>query len=361
MSPDESAPARAAGVSKTAVWVAAARAIGAREPDTSVRNPDHLAAPLLGDASTLGLDHPVVEAMMKWSYDEAMRDFELAALVRATTVRTRFIGETLARAIAAGATQVLIPGAGFDSHAYRCRDLLARARVFEVDRPATQAFKRRRVQEALGGPPPNVTYVPVELGRDELAAALARHGYDPSERTFVIMEGLTMYLPEEALRGLFRFLAAHAPGSSVAFDFATQAMVEGLKHIDLRVVPPAARVSLERFLELTRDEPWLFGFPLGREQEYLAELGMELRELLTIGGEDSVERYLTKADGTTVGAEGHAQAEALREAAVAAAARDLPPELRRKVEEHVREQERQTAYRIAEAVVPVRSSRGVVR
>jgi methyltransferase (TIGR00027 family) len=319
-----------------------------------VRNPDVAAERLLGDASTLGLDHPVVDAMSS-SYDEAMRDMEIAGLVRAMNVRTRFIGEALERAIAAGASQVLIPGAGFDSHAYRCRELLAQARVFEVDRPATQALKRRRVDEALGGPPPNLTFVPLELDREELAAALARHGYSTAERTSVIMEGLTMYLPEEALRDLFRFLAAHAPGSSVVFDFATHAMVAGLKQINLHLIPPAARQSFERFLKLTKDEPWLFGFPVGGEKEYLAELGIELRELLTIGSEESIRRYLTRADGTTVGAEGHAKAEALRSAALAAAAQNLTPEQRQKAEEHMREQQRQESYRIAEAVVARRA------
>lgn len=347
---DESAPSRAHDVSKTAVWVAAARAIGAREPDSSVRNPDHLAERLLGDASKLGLDHPVVDAM-RASYDEAMKDMELAGLVRAMNVRTRFIGEALERAVAAGATQVLIPGAGFDSHAYRCRELLAQARVFEVDRPATQDLKRRRVDEALGGPPPNVTFVPLDLDGEELPAALARHGYDTAQRTFVIMEGLTMYLPEEALRDTFRFIAAHAPGSGVVFDFAPSTMVDGLKHLNLSMIPPAARPSFERFMRLIENEPWLFGFPVGGEAEWLADVGMELRELLTIGSEDSVRRYLTRADGTTVGAEGHAKGEALRKAALDAAAQNATPEQRRVIEERMREQQRHEAYRIAEAVV----------
>src|SRR5690606_31498269 len=156
---------------------------------------------------------------------------------------------------------------------------LATARVFEVDRPATQALKRRRVEEALGGAPPNLTYVPLDLEREELSAALARHGSDTAERTFVIMEGLTMYLPEQALRDLFRLLAGHAPGSSVGFDCASRTMIEGLRQFNLSIGASAARQSLERFLNLTAGEPWLCGFPAGGEEEYLAELGMGLREL----------------------------------------------------------------------------------
>jgi methyltransferase (TIGR00027 family) len=338
------------GISKTAIWVAAARAIGAREPDPTVRNPDRLAGPLLGDPAALELDHPIVDALRS-SYEEAMRDMEIAGLVRAMTERTRFIDEALERAIREGATQVLIPGAGFDSHPYRYQDLLARARVFEVDRPRTLAFKQRRVAAVLGAPPPNLTYVPLDLEHDELPSVLARHGYDVSRRTFVIMEGVTMYVAEEELRALFRFVAAHPAGSSIVFDFATRTMVDGIKHIDLAAVPAPARPSFERFLDLIKDEPWLFGFPVGGEEGFLAELGLTLREVLTIGSEEAAARYLTRADGTTVGAEGHAQAEALRQAAQAAAAEHASPELREQIAQRMRAQERHMAYRIAAAVV----------
>jgi methyltransferase (TIGR00027 family) len=338
------------GISRTAIWVAAARAVGAREPDATARNPDRLAERLLGDASALGPDHPMAEALSS-TYESAMQNFEVAGMVRAMLERTRFIDEALERAIGAGATQVLIPGAGLDSHAYRCGELLASARVFEVDRPATLAYKRRRVDEALGGPPENLTYVPVDLEQEGLPEALARHGYDTSRRTFVIMEGLTMYVPEEALRATFRFFASHAPGTSVVFDFATHAMIEGIARIDIATIPEVARPPLERFLDMIKDEPWLFGIVVGREQEFLAEVGLELREMLTIGSEEAAARYLTKADGTTVGAEAHQRAEAMRKAAMTRAAEHMGAAQREQIEARVREQQRQNAYRIAEAAV----------
>ncbi len=354
MAHDETGTAsqRTRALSKTAIWVAAARAIGAREPDSGVRNPDFLAERLLGDPAQLALEHPIVDAL-RASYDDAMQDIETAGIVRAMIERTRFIDDALERAIRAGATQVLIPGAGFDSHAYRARELLTGTRVFEIDRPATLAHKRRRVDEALGGPPPNLTYVPLDLEQDDLPGALARHGYDASQRTFVILEGVTMYMTEPGFRSTFRFVASHPRGSSIVFDFATRTMVEGLKLLarnGLANIPPVARPALQRFLDMTQDEPWLFGFPVGAERELLAELDLELRELVTIGSEESAKRYLTKGDGTTVGAAGHAKAEAMRKAAQAATAH-LGPEERQKAEQWRREQERQMAYRIAEAAV----------
>src|SRR4029078_1402438 len=132
------------GISRTSIYVAAGRAVGAREPDASVRKPDQLAEKLLREPAALNVAHPVVRALSV-PYDEAMKNPEVIGIVRAMLVRTRFIDEALARAVASGATPVAVLGAGFDSHAYRCRDLLAGVRVFEVDRPVTQALKRQRV------------------------------------------------------------------------------------------------------------------------------------------------------------------------------------------------------------------------
>jgi methyltransferase (TIGR00027 family) len=336
-------------ISKTAIWVAAARAIGAREPDLNARNPDRLAEALLGDPAQLELKHPIVDALRS-SYEYAMQDLETAGLVRAMTERTRFIDEALERAIGAGAVQVLIPGAGLDSHAYRCRELLAGVRVFEVDRPETLKFKKRRVDEALGGPPANLTYVPLDLENEEMPEALARYGYDAGRRTFVILEGVTMYVPEPALRALFGFIASHPKGSSVVFDFASRPMVDGIKQIDLAKLPPIARPFVERFLAMIENEPWVFGFPIDGEKEFLASVGLTLRETVTIGSEESSKRYLTRADGTTVGAEAQAKGEAMRKAASAKFAEQMSPEQRQKMEQGAREQQRQMAYRIAEAV-----------
>jgi methyltransferase (TIGR00027 family) len=325
--------------------VAAGRAVGAREPDSSARNPDHLAEKLLGDPSKIDLDHPAVRAL-SLGYDDAMKDVEVANIVRMMIIRTRFIDEALARAIVDGATQVVILGAGFDSHAYRCQELLAPVRVFEVDRPATQALKKQRVNDVLGGPPANLTYVAVDFEHEDLPHVLTRHGYDPAQRTFFILEGVTMYLPDEAVRGTLRFVAAHPPGSGIVFDFVYRAMIDMIARIDMANVPEAAKPFVQRFLDLTRNEPWVFGLPVGGEREFLGEVGLDLREAFTIGGEESLKRYLTKADGTQVGAQAIAEAMARMAAHTPAA-----PEGQQMPLERTREQQRLMAYQLAEAIV----------
>jgi methyltransferase (TIGR00027 family) len=338
-----------AGISKTSIFVAAGRAVGAREPDPSARNPDYLAEKLLGDPSKLDVDHPAVRAL-SLDYDAAMSDAEVVSHVRMMTIRTRFIDEALERAIGAGATQLVILGAGFDSHAYRCQELLARVKVFEVDRAATQVLKKRRVNEIIGAPPPNLTYVAIDFQHEDLADILRRHGHDPAQRTFFILEGVTMYLPEEAVRSTFRFVAAQPPGSGIVFDYVYRAMIDTIAQIDMANVPKAAKPFVERFLNLTRDEPWVFGLPVGGEREFLGEFGLELREALMVGGEDSIKRYVTKADGTQIGARAMAEM-AARMAEHAQASGQSAPQGQQMSPERLREQQRLMAYQLAEAVV----------
>jgi len=337
-------------ISRTSIYTAAGRAIGAREPDPSVRNPDYLAEKLIGDPSALNITHASVKAL-SLSYDEAMKDVEVVSTVRMMLVRTRFIDEALERAVAGGAAHVVILGAGFDSHAYRCQELLTNVRVFEVDRPATQELKQERVREALGGPPANLTYVPIDIQHEDLADVLRRHGHDQSLRTFFIMEGVTMYVPEEGLRATLRYVAGHPAGSAIVFDFMYRPMVDMLRNIDWAKVPDSFKPYVQRFLDLIKDEPWVFGMPVGAEKTFLNECGLELREAMTIGGPESIARYATKADGTQIGAEAIAEGMA-RMAQRAREAGPSSPEAQAVDPERMRQQQRTMAYQLAEAIVP---------
>ena len=119
--------------SKTSVWVLAARAIGARDPDPTTRNPDWLADPMMGPSERAILpDNVVIQGLGK-DYREAMKDPETRARVLMVNIRTRYVDQWLEDAVKAGAKQVVILGAGFDSRAYRLRQMLKDTRVFEVE------------------------------------------------------------------------------------------------------------------------------------------------------------------------------------------------------------------------------------
>ena len=284
--------------SRTCLYVAAGRALGAREPDESIRNPDYLAERLLGpEERALVADQVVVQAL-DLDFAEARKNIEALSSAIMMIIRTRFIEERLEQAIRDGASQVVILGAGFDTRAYRLIDLLKGTRVFEVDQPSTQEYKKRRIGETGIEVPANLTYVPVDFRQDKLADVLATAGYDRSKKTFFIWEGVTMYLPEAAVEETLRWVAAQAPGSTIIFDFVGAMLIKFMASADLSKFPQAAQKAFERLRRLTVGEPWIFGLPDTDEREFLAKLGLELLKLLPVGGPESMRRYLTRSDGT---------------------------------------------------------------
>ena len=166
--------------SKTAVMTAAARAIGTYDPDPSVRNPDWLAEHFLGPTERRLLDGTPWLNGLAQDYRELSRIPEVEPVVRYLLVRTKFIDERLIRAVEGGATQVIVLGAGFDSRAYRLREVLKGVRFIEVDFGPTQEYKKRRVRDVLGCLPENVTYAPIDFTREKLEDVLQRTGFVPT-------------------------------------------------------------------------------------------------------------------------------------------------------------------------------------
>ena len=134
-------------------------------------------------------------------------------------MRSRFAEDSAREAIADGVRQILVLGAGLDTFAYRLEPTRA-TRVFELDHPATQAEKRRRLAEARIAEPAHVAYVAHDFERGSMTAALEAAGLDPDERTFVIWLGVTPYLTAEAVYATLGELARLPGGAGVVFDYA---------------------------------------------------------------------------------------------------------------------------------------------
>lgn len=284
--------------SKTCLYVAAGRALGAREPDESIRNPDYLAERLLGPEERAMVSEQAVVQALDMDFAEARKNIEALSSAVMMIIRTRFIEERLEQAIRGGVSQVVILGAGFDTRAYRLTELLKAVRVFEVDQPSTQEYKKRRIRETGIEVPPNLTYVPVDFRHDKVGDVLTAAGYDSNRKTFFIWEGVTMYLPEAAVEETLRWVAAQAPGCTIIFDFVGAMVIQFMATADLSKFPEAAQKAFDRLRRLTAGEPWIFGLPDTGEREFLAKQGLELLQLLPVGGPESMKRYLTRSDGT---------------------------------------------------------------
>jgi methyltransferase (TIGR00027 family) len=151
-------------------------------------------------------------------------------------MRSRFAEDSARRAIDRGVRQILVLGAGLDTFAYRLEptpDL----RIFELDHPATQAEKRRRLAQAQIAEPAHVAYVAHDFEDGSMTGALEAAGLDLNRRTFVIWLGVTPYLTEEALFATLGELAGFPGGAEVVFDYAN------------RVTDAAARAHHEQLAE----------------------------------------------------------------------------------------------------------------
>jgi methyltransferase (TIGR00027 family) len=133
-------------------------------------------------------------------------------------IRSRIAEDALAAAVQRGARQLVVLGAGLDTYAYRAppsQDL----RVFEVDHPATQAWKRDRLAEADIPLPASLTFVPIDFERETLADGLAAAGFDSTQQTFFTWLGVVPYLTDEAIFATLGFVAGLPGGAHVVFDY----------------------------------------------------------------------------------------------------------------------------------------------
>jgi methyltransferase (TIGR00027 family) len=134
-------------------------------------------------------------------------------------VRTRFAEDALAAAVERGVCQLVVLGAGLDTYAYR-GPLRDRLHIFEVDHPATQAWKRQRLEDAAIPLPSSLTFAPIDFERQTLAEGLAAAGFDPSQQTFFTWLGVVPYLTEEAVWSTLGFIASLPHGAHVVFDYS---------------------------------------------------------------------------------------------------------------------------------------------
>jgi methyltransferase (TIGR00027 family) len=133
--------------------------------------------------------------------------------------RSRYAEDQLARAVERGTRQYVILGAGLDTFAYRNPHAQRDLRVFEVDHPATQEWKRERLAAAGIAIPASVTFAPVDFEHQTLQEALQQAGFDAGKAAFFSWLGVTMYLARDTVMDTFRFIASCSPGGGVAFDY----------------------------------------------------------------------------------------------------------------------------------------------
>jgi methyltransferase (TIGR00027 family) len=189
--------------SRTALRVAIRRAAHQLIEQPRVLD-DPIALPLIGSGFARDLErasHPVAQ------------DFRCFM-----AARSRFTEDQLALAVARGIAQYVVLGAGLDTFAYR--NPFPALRVFEVDFPATQQWKRFMLHQASIDLPSNLTFVPLDFEHKALTAGLLDAGFDASQSAFFGWLGVAPYLTLEAFRATLTAVAHLPAGTSLCFDYA---------------------------------------------------------------------------------------------------------------------------------------------
>ncbi len=134
-------------------------------------------------------------------------------------LRTRFAEDAISAAVARDVRQIVILGAGLDTYAYRC-PFSGPVRIFEVDHPATQSWKRQLLFAAAIPQPASLTFAPIDFEHQTLARGLAAAGFDPSLPTFFTWLGVVPYLTEAAVWSTLEFIANLPAAAHVVFDYS---------------------------------------------------------------------------------------------------------------------------------------------
>lgn len=192
-------------------------------------------------------------------------------------LRERYIDDFLIAALSDGAGQVVILGAGFDTRAYRIPNIL-KARIFEVDHPLTQTIKIQLIKKAVKDISPQISFVPADFNKDNLAEKLHSYGYRENIKTVFILQGVIEYLTQEGVDNTLGFVANNScAGSSLIFDYFYNETIR------------SARLQKEKKILRAIGELILFGIDKDGLEKFMTERGFS--KIFKADGEYLKSRY----------------------------------------------------------------------
>ena len=267
--------------SQTASGAAAYRALH-QTLDGGIIFRDPFAARILDDQARAARD--VMEA------DSSLRPMRLFI-----AARSRFSEDTLAACVARGVRQVVVLGAGLDTFSLRNPYAGEGVRVFEVDYPATQEWKRERLKQEGLAIPSSLIFAPVDFERQSLAEGLAAAGFQAERPAFFQWLGVAMYLTREAVAATLDFIAG-VPESEVVFDYAEP----------FENYPADRRAVIMAIAEgaAARGEPWVSFYDPPELADMLRHKGFAIVEDLGLAGL-SERFYGNLKQGIRIGPGGH--------------------------------------------------------
>jgi len=211
--------------------------------------------------------------------------------------RTKYIDTIFKESLESGIDQILIFGAGFDSRAVRFAKYNIKTRIFELDSPYTQNAKINQFKKRNVPIPDNTIFIPVDFNVDSVSEKLELNGFRRDKTTLFIMEGLVMYLNEEAVAELFKLIYRLAvPGSRLVFDYIYASVLrqENIYYGERDIYRRVNSVQ----------ESWLFGIEEGKIEAFLGNYNFTLiqnlaaEDLEKMFFKDEFDNIIGKVNGT---------------------------------------------------------------
>jgi methyltransferase (TIGR00027 family) len=281
-------------VGRTALGAAICRLIEQYQPEKTRLFSDPVVKALVG---------PLIRFLMQ---SASMRKFTVqqtdavgAGIFGAQICRTRYIDDVVRAALLREIGQLVILGAGLDTRPYRLSGV-ERIKIFEVDLPAVQGDKKKKLENYLGRLPENVTFIPIDFDKQTVETVFIGTTFNPSKPAVFIWEGVTQYISEEAVRQTLKFMGKSAPDSVIVFTYVLKSIIERRSNI------PGADHMMDVVAE---QAPWIFGLDPSDISDFLQAFHLNLIE--DVGNADYQERYLQPMMRNLVVSEGERIAQAV--------------------------------------------------
>lgn len=274
--------------SRTAAYTCTCRAASYLESNPLLKSDDHIAVKLLPR---------FVKYLLKLRILNLKGRISPAGIYPYVIARTKYIDNIFQNALKNGVKQVVIFGAGFDSRAIRLTDRNTNIKVYEIDTYFTLNAKTKQFRKRGIIKPENNIYIPIDFDKEEIKIKLDNSSFNISKKALFILEGLIMYLSENAIDDTLKLIYNYSsPGSLLVFDYIYASVLKqeqkyyGENSIYKRVKKDG--------------ESWTFGIEEGEIEKFLNHYNFNLLEHLdsnTIEDKyfkNESDNIITKVNGT---------------------------------------------------------------
>jgi len=228
----------------------------------------------------------------RWLFKLFRQRFFPKGIYEYVIARTKYFDAVFTEALEHGFDQIVIFGAGFDSRALRFSKFNKGTRVFELDAPITQQEKLKAYQSKRLVIPENLVFVPIDFNKESLEEKTAYAGFVTGKKSLFLLEGVTMYLSQDAIESTFCFITdVSGTGSLIVFDY-----------IYAGVLRKESKYYGERDIYktvATAGEEWMFGLEESEVEQFLSRYGFQQKD--HSGTQELEDRYFRNSRGFIVG------------------------------------------------------------